>query len=79
MADDSAEFARQRALLATDVGVLRSGAARYGAAMYFFNLGLISGDMLEIYRRCCKFDQEDPIAIAEYEGVAMTFAALDGA
>ena len=34
----------------------KSGYIRYGAAMYFYNKGLISEELLEKYRVCCKFD-----------------------
>ena len=37
-----------------------SGYTRYGAAMYFYNKGLISEEILEKYRICCKFDSYDP-------------------
>ena len=56
-------------LLRRPVGEPGSGAARYGAAMFFYNRGEVSGEMLEIYRRCCKFDHEDPLLLARLEGV----------
>ena len=56
-------------LLRRPVGEPGSGAARYGAAMYFHNRGKVSAEMLEIYRRCCKFDREDPLLLARLEGV----------
>ena len=59
----------QHRLLCAGIGAQGSGAARYGAAMFFYNLGLIDGEMLEIYRRCCKFDHEDPIDLARFERV----------
>lgn len=70
------EFARQKSdlFLATDIA--GSGQARYSAAMYFYNLGFISADLLEIYRRCCKFDHEDPMALARLEKVP-TLSAED--
>ena len=64
------EFARQKADLFSHVGEVGSGRARYSAAMYFYNLGIVSSELLEIYRRCCKFDSEDPVILAELEGVA---------
>jgi hypothetical protein len=36
----------------------------------------MSQEMLEIYRRCCKFDLEDPIDLAKFEGVAVPPVAL---
>ena len=59
----------QQELLNSKLGVSGSGYARYGAAMYFYNHGILSEAMLEIYRRCCKFDNEDPIDLAEFEKV----------
>ncbi len=63
------EFDQQLALLFAEVGQPGSGAARYSAAMYFYHLGFISISLLEIYRRCCKFDFEDPVKLAENEGI----------
>ena len=59
----------QQELLNSKLGVSGSGYARYGAAMYFYNQGILSEAMLEIYRRCCKFDNEDPIDLAEFEKI----------
>ena len=59
----------QQELLNSKLGIAGSGYARYGAAMYFYNQGILSEAMLEIYRRCCKFDNEDPIDLAEFEKV----------
>lgn len=50
-------------------GAPGSGAARYGAAMYFYHQGYLSDEMLEIYRICCKLDDEDPIDLARFHGV----------
>ena len=59
----------QQELLNSKLGISGSGYARYGAAMYFYNQGILSEAMLEIYRRCCKFDNGDPIDLAEFEKV----------
>ena len=59
----------QQKLLNSKLGISGSGYARYGAAMYFYNQGILSEAMLEIYRRCCKFDNEDPIDLADFEKV----------
>ena len=66
---DPDEFDRQRHLLNSPVGEDYSGYARYGAAMYFQSVGKMSVDLLEIYRRCCKLDNENPIELAKFEGV----------
>lgn len=66
---DPKYFDEQKALLLSNIGEIGSGAARYSAAMYFYNQGSISPALLEIYRRCCKFDFEDPIKLAKHEGI----------
>jgi hypothetical protein len=62
---------QQKALLLAEIGAHGSGAVRYAAAMYFYTLGLMPTGMLEIYRRCSKFDHEDPIDLAEFEGIEL--------
>lgn len=59
----------QKSLLDTPIGVSGSGKTRYAAAMYFYKQGEISSELLEIYRRCCKWDNEDPRKLAEHEGI----------
>ena len=59
----------QQELLNSKLGISGSGYARYGAAMYFYNQGILTEAMLEIYRRCCKFDNEDPIDLADFEKI----------
>ena len=51
----------QLTLLKKPIGEKNSGYVRYSAAMYFFNKGLITEEILEVYRICCKFDNEDPL------------------
>ena len=64
------EIGIQQALLNSKIGNPSSGYARYGAAMYFYNQGKLSAAMLEIYRRCCKFDNEDPVDLARFEKIS---------
>lgn len=63
------EFESQRAYLGAAVGLPGSGAVRYAAAMYFYNEDKMPPAMLEIYRRCSKFDAEDPVNLARFEGI----------
>jgi hypothetical protein len=63
------EEQRQLALLHMPVGIPGSGYARYAAAMHFNRLGRMSDELLEIYRICCKHDDEDPRAVAVHEGI----------
>ena len=65
----SSDLSRQQALLATRIGLPGSGAARYGAAMSLYQRGEMSAELLEIYRRCCNLDDEDPVNLARFEGV----------
>ncbi|MEM7268235.1 MAG: hypothetical protein AAF401_03165 [Pseudomonadota bacterium] len=60
---------RQIALLSKPPGEAGSGAKRYAAAMYLYQRGEMSAELLEIYRRCCKFDDEDPVDLAAFEGI----------
>ena len=69
----SDEFKQQRDMLFSKVGEPGSGYARYSAAMYFYMNGVVSSELLEIYRRCCKFDSENPIALANHEGIETAF------
>jgi hypothetical protein len=57
----------QLKMLSTPLGLTKSGYQRYAAAMYFYKRGEISSDLLEVYRKCCKFDAEDPVDLARYE------------
>ena len=61
--------AEQLDLLPTPIGRPASGYARYAAAMYFYKTGKISASLLEMYRRCCKLDHEDPLAVAYHDGI----------
>ena len=58
-------------LLKTPIGKKNSGYKRYAAAMHFFNNGLISENLLEIYRSCCKFDKQDPLKIAKLQKIIL--------
>ena len=69
MSGSAAEDARQGAFLNLPVGQKGSGGARYAAAMYFYQQGKMSAEVLEIYRRCCKDDAEDPVDLARFEGL----------
>ncbi len=70
-ADLEWEEEAQKQFLTTPIGLPGSGATRYAAAMYFYEINRISVEMLEIYRTCSKFDAEDPLELAKYEGVTL--------
>lgn len=65
------EHDRHFALLTAPVGPTGSGAARYGAAMYFYDQGQLPAALLEIYRRCFILDDEDPVDLAQFEGLSL--------
>jgi Mor family transcriptional regulator len=48
-------------LILTPTGGEWSGRARYAAAMYFFKLGEMTAEVLEIYRICSRLDNEDAV------------------
>jgi hypothetical protein len=72
----NSEQEHQRKLLLAKVGEPGSGSTRYAAAMFFYQANMISAELLEIYRRCSKFDAEDPIDVAKYEGIDVSEFAL---
>jgi hypothetical protein len=52
-------------LILTPAGEAWSGRTRYAAAMYFFEKGEMSADVLEIYRICARLDGEDAVDALE--------------
>ncbi len=66
-----------RAMLATPLAEPGSGRHRYGAAMTFYNAGLIGAEVLEVYRICANLDAEDPVAIIAARGLAPLTADTD--
>ncbi len=56
-------------LLKTPLGQKGSGYIRYGAAMYFYKSGMLPQSLLEMYRKCCKLDHEDPLAAALHDKI----------
>ncbi|MDG1430468.1 MAG: hypothetical protein P8L68_04070 [Paracoccaceae bacterium] len=71
MSEATEELALQTAHLNSKLGVPGSGARRYAAAMYLYVRGQISPEVLEIYRRCCHDDLEDPVDLAKFEGLSV--------
>ncbi len=68
---ESPEDIQQYELLASPPGTIGSGAIRYAAAMYFYKRGFIGGEILEVYRACCKKDSEDPITTLALMGLSL--------
>ena len=64
-------------MLATPLAEPGSGRHRYGAAMTFYNDGLIGADVLEVYRTCANLDAEDPAAIMAERGLPDVVAASE--
>ena len=63
--------------LTTPVGLTGSGGLRYGAAMQLYVLGEMSPEMLEIFRICNKFDNEDPISVARHLDVPLPLVCVE--
>jgi hypothetical protein len=57
------ETSRQWDLVRTPAGIEWSGRTRYAAAMYFYQRGEMSAEVLEVYRICSRLDAEDPAAV----------------
>lgn len=57
------EEALNRRLIQTPPGEDWSGRTRYAAAMYFYQTGRMSAEVLEIYRICSRQDLEDPARV----------------
>lgn len=55
------ETRRQWQLITMPPGVEWSGRVRYAAAMYFYRLGEMDAETLEVYRLCSRLDHEDPV------------------
>lgn len=55
--------------LQTPFGAAKGGQLRYGAAMYFYQYGMITSELSEIYRICSKLDQDCPLEVARLQSV----------
>lgn len=56
-------------LIMTPLGEAWSGRARYAAAMYFYQHGEMSAEVLEVYRVSARLDHQDPISIVRERGI----------
>lgn len=63
------EVAEQWKLVTSPLGEPWSGRARYAAAMYFFEAGMLSAEVLEVYRISARLDYQDPLAIIRERGI----------
>lgn len=66
---ESDELREHWALINTPLGEEWSGRARYAAAMYFYKLGDMTAEALEVYRLCSRLDNQDPLSIIRDRGV----------
>lgn len=66
-----AEDLRARAGLQAALGQPGSGRLRYAAAMHFHEMGLISPEVLEVYRICSPQDWEDPAGLLAARGLSV--------
>ena len=72
----SEEDRHQLGLLGTPFEEPMSGRVRYGAAMYFYQRGMISAECLEVYRICSRLDHEDPEPFLARLGLATEIETL---
>lgn len=70
------EDLRARADLHAALGQPGSGRLRYAAAMHFHRKGLISPEVLEVYRICSPQDWEDPAALLAARGLRVDLPPL---
>ena len=63
------EEAENWRLIATPLGQEWSGRARYAAAMYFYQRGLMSAEVLEVYRVCARLDDQQPVDLMRDRGI----------
>ncbi len=69
------EAAENWALVRTPLGEEWSGRARYAAAMYFFQQGEMSSEVLEVYRISSRLDHQDPLSILGERGIGKDWLA----
>lgn len=60
---DERELAENWRLVASPLGEPWSGRARYAAAMFFYQRGEMSADVLEVYRLSSRLDHQDPLSV----------------
>lgn len=58
------------------VGAEWSGRARYAAAVFFYQQGLMNAETLEVYRICSRLDAEDPAAVLRRYKIGVDWLAL---
>lgn len=69
------EVERNLALLRTPLGEPWSGRARYAAAAFFYNRGVLPAEALEAYRILSRLDAEDPAGLLRQLGFVAAWAA----
>ncbi|MEI2301796.1 hypothetical protein [Ensifer sp. MJa1] len=57
------ETKRHWEMIRLPAGAEWSGRARYAAAMFFYQRGLMDAETLEVYRICSRLDAEDPAEV----------------
>ena len=62
-------------LIRTPTGGEWSGRARYAAAMYFYQKGEMSAEVLEVYRICSRLDSEDPLSVLRHWNIGEEWIA----
>lgn len=69
MLDDPREVDRNWMLIRSPLGENWSGRTRYAAAMFFYQRGEMTSEVLEVYRLCSRLDHQDPRPIIRDRGI----------
>ncbi|MGF6257272.1 hypothetical protein [Ensifer sp. LBL] len=73
------EEKRHWEMIRLPAGTEWSGRARYAAAMFFYQHGLMDAETLEVYRICSRLDAEDPAAVLRRYKIGVDWLAqLEG-
>lgn len=70
------EEKRHWEMIRLPVGTEWSGRARYAAAMFFYQHGLMDAETLEVYRICSRLDAEDPVAVLRRYKIGVDWLTL---
>ncbi|KSV78285.1 hypothetical protein N182_21620 [Sinorhizobium sp. GL2] len=70
------ETKRHWKMIRLPAGTEWSGRARYAAAMFFYQRGLMDAETLEAYRICSRLDAEDPAAVLRRYKIGVDWLAL---
>lgn len=74
--DDETLVEENWRLVTSPLGEPWSGRARYAAAMFFYQRGLMNAGALEAYRLSSRLDHQDPLAVIRERGADVAWMDL---